>query len=175
MQNKTRVKYRSPLSWLHILPHERHEVKECDFVLKQCSALVWKIFWSQKMGRSEMGEPARRRTISEILHQSGLIRWKPLICTRHDTETYKTLRAGGTRFSGLLRQRWNSFGWTSTDKCGLNHFTAHYCSSPGSYSEVWWWQHHASGTGQGQGDWTDLMEGWMQLNAQTSCTRMRMI
>ena len=69
-----------------------------------------------------MGVPSRRTTISAALHQSDLYgrvaRRKPLLSKRHMTahlefakSHLKTLRPWETRFSGLMKPRFNSLTW----------------------------------------------------------------
>ena len=105
------------------------------------------------------GEPSRRTTISEALHQSGLYgrvaRQKPHLGKRH------------------IQPAWSlPTLWPECQASCLEE--TRHCSSPGQYqpySEAWWWQHDAVGMFFSGRNWEtsqDWGERWMQQCTETS-------
>ncbi len=111
----------------------------------------------------EMGESCRKSTITAALHQSGLYgrvaRQKALLSARHMKARMEDSKMVTNKILWSDETKIELFGLNSKQYVEKTR----HCSSPVQYSpnsEAWWWQHHAVGVFQlqGQDDWLQSRE-----------------
>ena len=101
---------------------------------------------------AEMGVSAHRTTLSHSLHRAGLYgrlaRKKPLLKEKKKKHVWslpnsmwQTPQTHGRRFSGQMRLKLIFLAIMGNAMCGANPTPWEHHS----YSEAWWWQHHAVG------------------------------